>query len=232
MVAALLREGQIDAAQVQLQVLREQGISIPVWIWVILSHELCTRRDFEALMCLIYDAHDRKVELPRATLLCFLREAAASGHLPLVHWIWMKHVQPGFIRPDAECCEACRLLAVREGNGMLVTRTSALLKQLQLTAQADAKSTDLPTLESTAKRAVRSPPDQAQDLQRHPGTSGTLVKDAPPPEELFFDAKEALAKVPLPRFLNQDRRAHHAKYHAYLSYAFNRQPKGIRRSRP
>lgn len=270
-VTALLREGQLEAAQLDLSSLQADNVDVPIWIWTLLADAYCARHDYEALICLLYDLYDKQIELPRQTLLYLLREAINDNHVPTVNWIWMKHVQPGFIRPDAECCRA--VLRLRSGQDLweLKRRASAYLQQLDrlqqtkpVQADTESRVANLPTHESLhSQGSARLAYDGSDQADAAPGTEfwprsldetpvewsalqadsrppptdpisrsdnevlsskpmSPWLRDAPLPEEGFFDPKEALAKEPHRRYLNPRWLANREKYHAYIRDIFGK----------
>jgi hypothetical protein len=213
-VASLLREGQTEIAQLELKTLQAQNVEVPDWVWLLLAHEHCSRHDFEALICLLHDFHDQRVRLPRQTASHILTEAANYGHKPTVHWIWMRHVQPGFVRPDKACCDTVAQLAAKEKDFTLERRALALKAQI----------------------AVQGHPLQNEPTDQPPAFEGEQVdeaasswlKDAPLPEEGFFDPWEALAKRPEPRYLEPRWLQKRERHQRYLRWVFGKLRKSER----
>ena len=239
-IGTLLREGQIDAAKLDMKAAAARYAPIPVWIHVLLVHQLCDTLEYDTLVCAIYDLHDQGVELPRPTLLYLLSAAADYGHLPTVEWIWMKHVQPGFICPGADCCRDIKALAAQDLKKyvMLEERATALLQRWEEHVQgASSESHGVAPEPSDASSS-----DVSDFTRPAPVTSlgerlaqQTALEAAPWPDEGFFDPKKALSMQLLPRFLNQRRREQRTRHHSWLDQVFGRaqyKPKPWERPRP
>lgn len=195
-IAALIREGQLELAQKEIQQVESGGHEAPVWLRTLLLHSICEAKDFETLMSLFYELDDKQTDLPRGTWLCLLDETVESSHLPSVDWIWSKHVEPMFITPSPKCCVHVLKLAAEQGQ--LDLAASALLVRESMLLKTGGQYAGI--VESAFKRAGRVRVQSHRSKSMH-----TLFAEHHGKSDAFFDPKEALEKRPLKRFLNPAR---------------------------
>lgn len=143
-LVAMIREGQIELAQAEMDRLREKGVAIPDWVWTIFIHALCDRGDFETILQLYYTLPDQGYLLARPTLLHVLERASSVKELDLTKYIWRMYVESMHIIPDEGIC-------------MHVMRTAAHHIDLGL-----AESVAV-VLESTTASTLSTSSNQSQD---------------------------------------------------------------------
>ena len=194
-VAAMLREGQLEAAQGELSKMEAEGLTIHGWLFVLLLQALCQGKDFDAVLGLIYSLHDKHVELPSATWLHVLEEAALAQHLDVTDWIWQKHVESMSIMPHADCCIRTLKLAVNEGHLKLADSVMSVLESIAPDTVPDYRHMVDSAYKQAGKVRVHS--------VRPKGMHSLFKKQRA--DTAFFDPKVALAKRPLQRFLNPRR---------------------------
>jgi hypothetical protein len=112
-ILGMIREDQLELATVELDGLRARRIPTPAWLWVIYLHAVCERRDFEALLRLLYKLEDAGFPFPRPTLLHLLVTAGdENGDLEVCKWVWGGFVESMHVIPDeAICINVLRLAA-------------------------------------------------------------------------------------------------------------------------
>ncbi|KAL2434156.1 hypothetical protein ABEF95_014807 [Exophiala dermatitidis] len=111
-VVAMIREGQLDLATVEMENLQQKQIPIPPWIWTIYIHAICDRHDFEGLLQVLYQLFDTGFIFPRPTLLHLLIQASQHGSLDVTKWVWYGYVETMHIMPNEELCIDVLRLAV------------------------------------------------------------------------------------------------------------------------
>ncbi|ETN43250.1 uncharacterized protein HMPREF1541_02409 [Cyphellophora europaea CBS 101466] len=156
-VAALIREGQLEAGQGELAQLESDSIEIPLWLRTVLCHAMCQEKEFELLLHIFYDYHDRHIELPRPTWLYILHETLAAGHLPTTDWIWQKHVEPMYIMPDADCCIRTLTLAIREQHLQLADNALEVLESIAPEQAKHCRDTVESAYSATGKVRAKTP---------------------------------------------------------------------------
>jgi pentatricopeptide repeat protein len=143
-VVAMIREGQVELAQAEMDRLHEKGVAIPDWVWTIFIHALCDRGDFEAILELYYTVADQGYLIARPTLLHVLERASSVKEHDLTKYIWRMYVESMHIIPDVGIC-------------MHVMRTAAHHTDLRL-----AESVAI-VLESVATSSLPTSSKQSQD---------------------------------------------------------------------
>ena len=209
-VAALIREGQLEAGQAELAQLESDSIEIPLWLRTVLCHAMCQEKEFELLLHIFYDYHDRHIELPRPTWLYILHETLAAGHLPTTDWIWQKHVEPMYIMPDADCCIRTLTLAIREQHLQLADNALEVLESIAPEQAKHCRDTVESAYSATGKVRAKTP--RSRSLYTVFGKSLRKTK-------AFYDPKEALEMRPLKRFLNPARQERKQKFESPESFS-------------
>ena len=128
--AGMIREGELERAQEELNTIQDQHGPVQPWLNVMFVHALCAQRDFEAVLRLAYSLHDIKGDLPRPTWLYLLRQASEHQHYYLTEWIWRRHVEPRYITPDVQDCVTVLRLAAKEGKHKLAESVYGILEAL------------------------------------------------------------------------------------------------------
>jgi hypothetical protein len=192
-IAATLREGQLELAQQKIKEISRP----PFWIHSLYIHALCERKDFEAALHYMYRLQDQRIHLPRPMWSHLLRQASQHGHFDLTYRIWLFHIEPMYIIPDADCCVQVLELASKHASPRLAESAMAILEDRH--PEVVEKHRHL--LDTTYDNAKQTP-----DATRY--RRGNLFHALPKAlghHEAFFDPKIALAKRPLKRFLNPKR---------------------------
>lgn len=195
-IAALIREGQLELAQKEIQQAESGDREVPIWLRTLLMHTVGESKDFETLMGLFYELDDKQVEIPRTTWLYLLDGAVESDQLPAIDWIWSKHVEPMFITPSPECC--VRVLKLAAKQGQLELAESALLVRKSMSPEIAVEHAEI--VDSAFKKAGRVRTQSHRSKSIH-----TLFAEQHSKSAAFFDPKEALDKRPLQRYLNPGR---------------------------
>ena len=192
-IAGMIREGQLELAQEKMIDLGK----LPTWLHVLFIHALCDQKDFEAILHLTYNLQDHNIHLPRPTWLHVLQQASRHDHYDLTYRIWLDHVEPMYIIPDVHCCVRVLELASRDAQPKLAESAMAVLED-RFPEEAEQRK-DLVDL--TYKNAGQLP-----DPARHrKGNMFALLREDKGHHHAFFDPEIAMAKRPLPRFLNPKR---------------------------
>jgi hypothetical protein len=141
LAAAWLRMGEIELAQDEITNMEEDGTPIKPWLYCLLVEALSNRKDFEAILRLVYHLHDgsQPTELPRLTWLMILQQASRDGHFPLTEWIWEHYVEPMYIKPDSQTCINSLRLAAAEGKHRLALSVHGVLKVLDPTSATETE---------------------------------------------------------------------------------------------
>ncbi len=129
-VASMIRENELERAQEELDAVQHRHGFVQPWLNVMFVHALCETEDFEAILRLVYRLHDIKGDLPRPTWLHLLRQASEQQDWRLTEWIWIHHVEPRYIVPDAQICTAILKLAAQEGKHKLADSVYGILEAL------------------------------------------------------------------------------------------------------
>ena len=202
-VAALIREGQLELAQKEIQQIESGDREVPLWLRTLLIHTICHEKDWETLTNMFYELHDKQIELLRATWLYLLDEAVEVRHLPAIDWIWSKQVEPMFITPSPDCC--VRVLKLAAEQGQLELAESALLVRKSMPPELAVEYAHI--VDSAFRKAGRLRGQSHRSKSLH-----TLFSGHHGSSDAFFDPKEALEKRPLKRFLNPARQQRKDKF--------------------
>lgn len=132
-IVAMIREGQLELATVELEDLQQKGTPIETWVWTIYIHAICDdRHDFDALLQLFYKLHDSNFPFPRHTLLHVLLIASRKGDneaaVPLTKWIWYTYVENMHIIPDKGICINVLHIAARNKDIDLAESVAVVLE--------------------------------------------------------------------------------------------------------
>ena len=129
-IASLIRENELELAQAEISKIQKQGHFLPPWLRVMLVHALCEEKDFEAILRFAYRLYDNKGDLPPSTWLHLLRHASEHNGCHLMEWIWLHHVEPMYIKPDADTSIKLLKLAAREGKHRIAESAYVTLRAL------------------------------------------------------------------------------------------------------
>ncbi|KIV83864.1 hypothetical protein PV11_05853 [Exophiala sideris] len=129
-VVALVREGQLELATIELDKMQQKGVLISNWVWVIYIHAVCDSHDFNTLLQLLYKLYDSDFPYPRPTLLHILIKAGKHGDLALTKWIWYTYVENMHIIPDEETCMDALRLAVTNSDIDLAESVAVVLESV------------------------------------------------------------------------------------------------------
>jgi hypothetical protein len=135
-IVAMIREGQLELATVELENLQQKGTAIETWVWTIYIHAICDdRHDFEGLLQLFYKLHDSNFPFPRHTLLHVLLIASRKGNgdneegaVALTKWIWYTYVENMHIIPDKGICINVLHIAARNKDIDLAESVAVVLE--------------------------------------------------------------------------------------------------------
>ncbi|KAK5205025.1 hypothetical protein LTR41_009235 [Exophiala xenobiotica] len=135
-IVAMIREGQLELATVELENLQQKGTPIETWVWTIYIHAICDdRHDFEGLLQLFYKLHDSNFPFPRHTLLHVLLIASRKGNgdneegaVALTKWIWYTYVENMHIIPDKGICINVLHIAARNKDIDLAESVAVVLE--------------------------------------------------------------------------------------------------------
>lgn len=110
-IVALIREGQLELATIELENLEQDGTYINTWVWTIYMHALCDQYAFEDLLQLCYKLYDSNFPFQRHTLLHILLIASRravrrddDAGASVAKWIWSTYVETMHIIPDKSIC--------------------------------------------------------------------------------------------------------------------------------
>ncbi|KAK4947641.1 hypothetical protein LTR10_013587 [Elasticomyces elasticus] len=146
-VVALVREGQLELATIELQKMQQKGVLISNWVWVIYIHAVCDSHDFNTLLQLLYKLYDSDFPFPRPTLLHILIKAGKPGDLALTKWIWYTYVENMHIIPDEAICMDVLRLATMKSDIELAESVAVVLESVAgNTSTTPPSLDDLPPL--------------------------------------------------------------------------------------
>lgn len=129
-VVAMIREGQLELATIELETLQQKRVPIPPWIWVIYVHAICDRQDFEALLQLLYKLSDEGFLLPRPTLLHLLSAASEHDALDVTRYIWHGYVETMHIMPNDDLSMAVLKVAAKHKDLELAESVAVVLESV------------------------------------------------------------------------------------------------------
>ncbi|KAK5441952.1 hypothetical protein LTS15_011218 [Exophiala xenobiotica] len=135
-IVAMIREGQLELATIELENLQQKCAPIETWVWTIYIHAICDdRHDFEGLLQLFYKLHDSNFPFPRHTLLHVLLIASRKGNgdneegaVALTQWIWYTFVENMHIIPDKGICINVLHIAARNKDIDLAESVAVVLE--------------------------------------------------------------------------------------------------------
>jgi hypothetical protein len=196
-VAAYIREGQLERARDEMKKLKEQGVPVPEWLNTILLHTLGLRGDFDAVIRELYTIYDEQAELPRPLLLWLLQQASATGDYWVCDWLWNKNVVPMYITPDGETCVNILNTCAKEGEHTLAESVHGVLEVLE--PEMAEKHVYLVHVAYERAGVTRD-----TTKQKGPNMFALFSKESGD-DEAYFDPKLALRRQPLARFVNPRR---------------------------
>jgi hypothetical protein len=200
-VAGMIRGDELELAQEELDHMQRKGISVQPWLNVLLMHSLCEKRDFEAILRLVYKLRDSqtsiKTDLPRPTWLYLLQQASEQGEYHLTEWIWRHHVEPMYIEPDIQSCVNALKLAAREGKHKLAESVHGVLQEVDSKAAEEYRCLLDAAYE---KSGIRRDPS----LHKQQNMFSVFSK-ASGHDKAFFDPRLALAKRLRAKYTNHRR---------------------------
>ncbi|EXJ69545.1 uncharacterized protein A1O5_07581 [Cladophialophora psammophila CBS 110553] len=139
-ILCLIREGQLELATVELEKLTQKtsfiggsrdNTPVPKWLWTIYIHAICdVRRDFDALLQLLYRLSDSGFLFPRPTLLHLLLKASEHGDPHVTKFIWYGYVTEMHIIPNEDMCMSVLRLAVGEKDVKLAESVAVVLESV------------------------------------------------------------------------------------------------------
>jgi len=130
LVVAMIREGQLELAQAEMERLLAKGVAIEDWIFPIFLHALCDRGDFEAILGLCYTLVDRGFAMPRPTLLHLLDHASSAEDIDLTKYIWHMYVESMHIVPDEAVSMAVLRVAAKHSDHKLAESVAIVLESV------------------------------------------------------------------------------------------------------
>ena len=212
LVASMIRNDELELAQAQMDRMQEDGAELDPWIHVLLIHALVEHKDFEAIMRLVYRLFDERKDLPRATWLAALEQAAEHGHFHLTEWIWMHHVEPMYVKPNAETCVNVLKVFASEIKPKLAESAYGILEVID--PELAKQHTEL--LEETYTKAGMK---REAALHKRPNMF-TVFGGVSQGSSACFDPKLALEKRPLQRLTNpRERQRIHQRVERSKAYA-------------
>ncbi|KIW22405.1 uncharacterized protein PV07_12293 [Cladophialophora immunda] len=148
-ILALIREGELELATVELEKLTQKqsfiggkdSPSVPQWLWTIYIHAICdVRHDFDALLQLLYKLSDSGFLFPRPTLLHLLLKASEHGEPHVTKFIWYGYVTGMHIIPNEDICMSVLRLAAKEKDVKLAESVAVVLESVAGNAATDPPS--------------------------------------------------------------------------------------------
>ncbi|KAK6385892.1 hypothetical protein LTS17_001464 [Exophiala oligosperma] len=141
-IVAMIREGQLELATVELENLQREedggGGHIDAWVWTIYMHALCDHHAFEDLLQLCYKLYDSNFPFPRHTLLHVLRIAsrysarnqkdADAAAASVTRWVWYTYVENMHVIPDKGLCLNVLTIAARTRDVDLAESAAVVLE--------------------------------------------------------------------------------------------------------
>ncbi|KIW13890.1 hypothetical protein PV08_06671 [Exophiala spinifera] len=188
-IVAMVREGQLELATIELENLQQDGMRIETWVWTIYMHAICDQGDYEALLQLCYKLYDLNFPFPRHTLLHALRVASRKASrvesrrfddaaASLTKWIWYTYVENMHIIPDRGMCTNVLRIAVRTSDVDLAESASVVLEN----AAAGETTTTPPILAPWERDDLKPTLDSPELLGLDPASS-TSASDPPSMDE-------------------------------------------------
>ncbi|KIW62365.1 hypothetical protein PV04_10545 [Phialophora macrospora] len=169
-ILALIREEQLEMATVELEKLsqKNQRSLIPTWLWTIYMHAICDlRKDFDALIQLLYRLSDSGFLFPRPTLLHLLLKASQAGDIHVTKFVWHGYVESMHIIPNEELCMSVLRVAAKEKDLNLAESVAIVLESV-----AGNEMTDPPALEYHEREPAREEHKRKSDSSGLPGVGG------------------------------------------------------------
>ncbi|EXJ81705.1 hypothetical protein A1O1_07770 [Capronia coronata CBS 617.96] len=157
---AMIREGQLELATVELDNFQQKRIPIASWIWVIYVHAVCDRRDFEALLQILYKLPDEGFLFPRPTLLHLLVTASEHDSLDVTKYLWHSYVESMHIVPNEDLCMTVLRLAAKHQDLKLAESIAVVLESVagdRLTMPPSLVDRPPPTKHETMSLTFDSP---------------------------------------------------------------------------
>ena len=127
----MIREGQLETAQAEIAKMQQDGIQIESWINVLLLHSVVNHGDFDAVLRLIYQFEDGRVEVPNQTWLHVLDKASHGLNFEITSWVWQRMVEPMHIEPSVAICHDALRIAARYGKAWLAESVHQLMESRQ-----------------------------------------------------------------------------------------------------
>jgi hypothetical protein len=198
-IAAYIREGEMEKAQDEMKNLKEQDVPVPQWLNTILLHTLGLRGDFDAVIRELYRIYDEEAELPRPLLLWLLQQASRAGDYWVSDWLWNKNVVPMYITPDGETCFNILKICAKEGKHELAEIVHGVLEVLE----PEMARQNVYLVHVAYERAGMT---RDTTEKKKPNMFALFSKESGD-DKAYFDPKLALRRQPLARFVNPGRLA-------------------------
>ncbi|EXJ77065.1 hypothetical protein A1O3_10223 [Capronia epimyces CBS 606.96] len=175
-VVAMIREGQLELATLEMEKLQQKQTRIPPWVWIIYVHAICDRHDFQALLQLLYKLSDEGFLFPRPTLLHALITASKNDSLDVTKYLWHGYVESMHIMPNEDLCMTVLRLAARYQDVKLAESVAVVLESVAgdaCTTPPSLVDQPPPTKHEIMSLTFDSPHLPGLDPQQRPGSDGS-----------------------------------------------------------
>ena len=130
LVAGYVKDGQLELAMQTLEGMRLRKVRIEQWVWTLMLYSLCAAEDFDAVMKLIYQLDDDKIEMTADALDHILERASQHSERELTKWIWHRMVEPRHVKPTRKASDNVLLIAAQAEDKRLQGSVSNVLTEV------------------------------------------------------------------------------------------------------
>lgn len=186
--AGLIREGQLELAQLEMDKMQSDGVMVQKWLYILLIHALCNVKDLDAVLKLSYQLHDARVELPSTTWSQVLEIASDQHHLELIVWIWQGLVEVMSILPSKNVCKNVLNIAAERNLSWLAESAMDIMDTQEMSISNEDRD--------NLKKSYLNTQDSDGSAHHHRQNLWSFFRKADGLESARFDPRIALSKKP------------------------------------